>query len=94
MKSGQSLVWTKYREANEVIDLHGLFSGYWSSKNHEFTVMSQLSTPTMQLRISSDRKSESVVIGKHSGSLEVQFSANDTVRTPATTHLDRLIIFA
>ena len=46
MKSRQSLVWTKYREGNEVIDLHGLFSGYWSSKNHEFTVMSQLSTPT------------------------------------------------
>ena len=45
MKSGHS-VWAKYREASEVIDLHGLFSDYWSSNNHEFTVMSQLSSPT------------------------------------------------
>ena len=40
MKSGHS-VWAKYREASEVIDLHGLFSDYWSSNNYEFTVLSQ-----------------------------------------------------
>ena len=40
MKSGLS-VWTKYREAGEVIDLDELFSEYWSSINHEFTVLSQ-----------------------------------------------------
>ena len=40
MKSGQS-IWTKYREAGEVIDLDGLFGDYWSSKKHEFTVLSQ-----------------------------------------------------
>ena len=40
MKSGQS-IWTKYREAGEVIDLDGLFSEYWSSNKHEFTVLSQ-----------------------------------------------------
>ena len=40
MKSGLS-VWAKYREAGEVIDLDELFSEYWSSINHEFTVLSQ-----------------------------------------------------
>ena len=40
MKSGHSF-WTKYREASEVIGLHGLFSDYWSSNNHEFTVLSR-----------------------------------------------------
>ena len=40
MKSGHSF-WAKHRETNEVTDLDGLFSDYWSSKNHEFTVLSQ-----------------------------------------------------
>ena len=44
MKSGHS-VWTKYREAGEVIDLDGLFDDYWSSSNREFTVLSQSSSP-------------------------------------------------
>ena len=39
MKSGHS-VWAKYREGSEVIELDGLFSDYWSSDNHEFTVLS------------------------------------------------------
>ena len=36
--------------------------------------------------ISSDRRTEDVVIGKHSGFLEARFSANDTVRTFATAN--------
>ena len=40
MKSSH-FIWAKYRETSEVIDLHGLFSEYWSSKNCEFTVLSQ-----------------------------------------------------
>ena len=40
MKSGLS-VWAKYREVGELIDLDGLFSDYWSSSKHEFTVLSQ-----------------------------------------------------
>ncbi len=92
MKSGHS-VWAKYREASEFIDLNGLFSDYWSSNNHEFTVMSQLSSPSSP-RISSDGRAEDVVIGKHSGYLEVLFSANDTVRTLATAHHRHLLMFA
>ena len=44
MKSGHS-VWAKYREASEVIDLDGLFNDYWSSHEHEFTVLSQSLSP-------------------------------------------------
>jgi len=44
MKSGHS-IWAKYREASEVIDLYGLFNDYWSSHNHEFTVLGQSLSP-------------------------------------------------
>ena len=47
MKIGH-LIWAKYREASEVIELDGLFSGYWNSNNHEFTVLSQSLSPTSQ----------------------------------------------
>ena len=42
MKIGHSF-WAKHRETDEedVIDLDGLFSDYWSSNNREFTVLSQ-----------------------------------------------------
>ncbi len=42
MKSGHS-VWAKYREASEVIDLHEVFNDYWTTKNPEFTILSQSS---------------------------------------------------
>ena len=45
MKSGHS-VWTKYREAGEIIELDGLFRDYWSSNEREFTVLSQSLSPT------------------------------------------------
>ena len=92
MKIGHS-VWAKYRESSEVIDLDGLFSDYWSSNHDEFTVMSQSSSPTSPC-ISSDRRTEPVVIGKYSGSLEVRFSSNDTVRILGVAPLHWLIIFA
>ena len=55
MKIGHS-VWAKYREASEVIDLDGLFSVYWSSNNHEFTVPSQSLSPPSPHR--SDREGQ------------------------------------
>jgi len=36
--------WVTYREASEVVDLGGL-NDYWSSNNHEFTVLSQSLSP-------------------------------------------------
>ena len=83
-RSGRSF-WARYREAGEAIELHELFNDYWSSEKREFLVMSQSSSTTSP-RISSDRRTESVVIGKHSGFLEVRFSVNNTVRTFATAH--------
>ena len=56
MKIGHS-VWAKYREGNEVIDLDGIFTDYWSSNNREFTVLSQSLSPTSP-RISSDREGQ------------------------------------
>ena len=44
MKSGHSF-WARHREASEVIELHGLFKNYWSSNDHEFTVLSQSLSP-------------------------------------------------
>ena len=60
MKIGHS-VWAKYRQANEVIDLDGLFSDYWSSKNREFTVLSQSLSP-MSPRISPDREGQRLLL--------------------------------
>ena len=40
MKSSHSF-WAKYQEASKDIDLHGLFSDYWGSKDYEFTILSQ-----------------------------------------------------
>src|SRR5258706_16367055 len=43
---GSHSIWTKYQEASEVIDLHGLFNDYWSSNNHKFTMLGQSLSPT------------------------------------------------
>jgi len=40
MQRGHSF-WPKRREWGGVIDLHELFINYWSSKNQDFTVLSQ-----------------------------------------------------
>ena len=44
MTSGY-FIWAKYLEASEAIDLHGLFNDYWSSNDHEFTVLGQSLLP-------------------------------------------------
>ena len=91
MKSGHSF-WARYREASEVIDLHGLFSDYWGSNDDEFIILSQsLSHP---VRVDLIKRTEAVEIGKYSGHLEVRFSANDTVCTFATAYRCQLMIFA
>ena len=43
-------------EARQVINLHGLFSDYWSSSNNEFTVLGQSLSPTGLCR--SDREEQ------------------------------------
>ena len=85
MKSGHS-VFAKYREASEVIDLRKLFNDYWTSNNHEFTVLSQSLSPTNPRISNRNKTTEAVVIGKHSGYLQLQFSANDAVRMFVISH--------
>jgi hypothetical protein len=43
MKRGPSFL-PRYRETSEVIDLQVLFDEYWSSDNHNFTILSQSSS--------------------------------------------------
>jgi len=45
MKRGHSF-WATYRETSDIINLQALFDDYWSSTNHEFTVLSQSLLPT------------------------------------------------
>jgi hypothetical protein len=40
MRSGH-LLWAKNRQTDEVIDLPGLLSDYWTSTERQFTVSSQ-----------------------------------------------------
>ena len=37
------LFWEKSRQANEVIDLQGIYNEYWDSTKHDFAVFSQSS---------------------------------------------------
>ena len=48
MKSGH-LLWAKNRQTGEVIDLQGLFDDYWASNKRQFTIPSQLWSPTSRL---------------------------------------------
>ena len=45
MKSGH-LIWSKYRQASEGIDLQGIFDHYWGSNEREFIIPSQYSWST------------------------------------------------
>jgi len=45
MKRGHSFLAT-YTDTPTDIDLQGLFNDYWSSNNHEFTILSQSLSPT------------------------------------------------
>ena len=58
MKSGHSF-WAKHREASDTFDLHGLFDDYWSSDDHQFTVLGQSLSP-MSLRMS-DREAQTLL---------------------------------
>ena len=59
MKYGH-LFWEKHREADEVISLQKLFNNYWSSNNHEFTVLGQSLSP-ISPRISSNEEGQSLL---------------------------------
>ena len=56
MKHGH-LFWAKHRETDEAIGLQELFNNYWSSKHHDFNVLSQSLSP-ISPRISSDKEGQ------------------------------------
>ena len=71
--------WAKKDQTTKQIDIQKLFNTYWTSKEHELVVSGQ-SGPHPGSLLMSDRAAEVVVIGKHTCTLEFQFSANPTVR--------------
>jgi hypothetical protein len=83
----------KSNQTGNEIDIGLPFNDYWNSKNHEFTVSSQ-SWPGNR-PLTSDRELAGVLaIGDHSGSLNLQFSVNPTVRLFVIAHTRQLIVLA
>jgi hypothetical protein len=85
--------WAKWKQTSNEIDIESLFNDYWNTDKHEFTVSSQ-SWPANGPFISDREVADVVAVGKHSGSLDLQFSANPTVRLFATVHSRQLIVLA
>jgi hypothetical protein len=87
------LPWAKREQTGNKIDIESLFNDYWNTNKHEFIVSSQ-SWPANGLLISDREIVDVVAVGKHNGSLNLQFSANPTVRLFATGHTRQLIVLA
>ena len=83
--------WKKEQGTKE-IDCQALFKDYWSTTAHEFPVRGQLESPPGPF-IANREGTADIVAGKHSYSLEIQFSAELTVRLLAIAHRRLLILF-
>jgi len=87
------LPWGRREQGTTEIDCQALFTDYWNTTAHEFLVQGQLESPTS--RFIADRKGTAdIVAGKHSCTLELQFSAEVTVRLLTIGHRRLLILFA
>jgi hypothetical protein len=85
--------WAKWKQTGNEVDIESLFNDYWNTNKHEFTASSQW-WPANRPLISYREITGVVAIGKHSGSLDLQFSANPTVRFFVTTHTKQLTVLA
>jgi hypothetical protein len=92
VKSGH-LKWGKKEQGSEEIDCQALFKDYWNTTAHEFHVQGQLESPTAPF-IADREGAANIVVGKHSCSLELRFSAEVTVRLLTIVHRKLLILFA
>ena len=92
MKSGLFRL-GKEEQGSKEIDCQELFKEYWDSTAHEFPVQSQSESPTSPHIVDREYAAD-IVTGKYSCSLELQFSAEVTVRLLAISHLRLLIRFA
>jgi hypothetical protein len=83
----------KKEQGSGEIDFPALFNDYWNTTAHNFLVPSQLEPPT-GLLIADREGAANIVVGKHICSLELQFSAEVTVRLLKIAHSRLLILFA
>ena len=91
MKSGLFRL-GKEEQGSKEIDCQELFKDYWNTTAHEFAVQGQSEPPNDSF---ADREGAAdILIGKYSFSLELQFSAEVTVRLLAISHRRLLITFA
>ena len=92
MKSGLFPLGSKEQGGKE-IDCQELFKDYWNTTAHEFPVQGQSESPISPLIVDGEGTVD-VVVGKHSCSLELQFSAEVTVRFLPISQRKVLITFA
>ena len=73
------------------IDCQALFNDYWNTTDHEFLVQGRLESPTSPF-ITDREGAVDIVAGKHSCSLELQFSAEVTVHLLTIVHRKLLTV--
>ena len=83
----------KDEQGSKEIDCQELFEHDWDTTAHEFAVQGQSESPTSP-HIANRERAADIVVGKHSYSLELQFSEEVTVRPLAISHRRLLITFA
>jgi hypothetical protein len=83
----------KKEQGTTEIDCQALFKEYWNTTAHEFPVRGQLGSLTSPF-VANREGAADIVAGKHSCSLELQFSAEVTVRLLTIVHRTLLILFA
>jgi len=92
VKSGH-LQWGKKEQGSVEIDIQALFKDYWNTTSHEYLVRGQLGS--LASPFTADRQGTAdIMAGKHSHSLELQFSADVTVRLLTFVHRTLLTRFA
>ena len=92
VKSGH-FQWGKKEQGSVEIDIQALFKDYWNTTSHEYRVRGQLGS--LASPFTADRKGAAdIMAGKHCHSLELQFSAEVTVRVLTIVHHTLLTPFA
>ena len=79
------LPWGKKEEGTEEIDCEALFKDYWGTTAHAFPVRGQLKSPPGPFIVNREGTAN-IAAGKHSYSMELQFSAEVTVRLLTISH--------
>ena len=92
MKSGLFRL-GKEEQGSKEIDCQGLFKDYWATTAHEFPVQGPSESPT-SAHVADREGAADIVTGKYSCSLELQFSAEATVRLLEISHRRLLLTFA